>query len=119
MPLENQISPPNSASETLQALPRTSTQLTQVSARPFHHRVWSNLSGKDRPWIGWKKSARAIVFSSCQSSLDVWHDGYMRDANTLLTSRNTGLNVLVLFIPLAWLSHFHEWAHGRTFARMS
>jgi hypothetical protein len=40
-------------------------------------------------------------------------------ANNLLTFRNTGLNVLVVFIPLAWVSHFHEWAHGVTFARMS
>ena len=79
MPLENQISPPNSASETL---PRTPTQ---VSARPFHHRVWSNLSGKDRPWIGWRESAIAIVFSSCRYSLDVWHDGYMREHSTHLS----------------------------------
>jgi hypothetical protein len=40
-------------------------------------------------------------------------------ANPPLTFRIAGLNALVLFIPLAWASHFHEWAHGLTFARMS
>jgi hypothetical protein len=39
--------------------------------------------------------------------------------NTLLTSRNVGLNALFIFIPLAWVSHFEEWTHGLTFARMS
>ena len=60
MPLEGQVvSHTSSASETL---PRTPTQ---ISARPFHHRVWSSLSGKERQWIGWRRSACAIVFSSC------------------------------------------------------
>ena len=40
-------------------------------------------------------------------------------AITLLTFPGAGLNVLVIFIPLAWVSHFHEWTHGLTFARMS
>ena len=60
MALESEVSPYSIS------LPRASTQ---VSSRPFHHRVWSGLSGRDRPWIGWKRSAYAIVFSSCQSSL--------------------------------------------------
>jgi hypothetical protein len=78
MALESQV-PPNSAGEIS---PRTSTQ----SSRPFHHRVWSNLSGKDRPWIGWRQSACAIIFASCQSSIDVWH-GYMRGFFTHLSQR--------------------------------
>ena len=45
--------------------------------------------------------------------------GIYAHPNTLLTLRNAGLNVLVIFIPLAWVSHFHEWTHGLTFARMS
>ncbi|KAH9987960.1 hypothetical protein BJV77DRAFT_1061506 [Russula vinacea] len=69
-------------------LPRTGTQ---GSARPFHHRFWRGLLGRDRRWISWRKSAYAIIFSS-------W------------------LNALLVFIPLAWVSHFQEWAHGLTFA---
>jgi hypothetical protein len=79
MALEGQVSPFSNS------LPRTSTH---VSSRPFHHRVWSGLSGRDRPWIGWKRSASAIVFSSCQSSLrfDAWEARiYARSRNTLLT----------------------------------
>src|SRR5258708_16407044 len=40
-------------------------------------------------------------------------------ANPLLISRNVGLNVLLIFIPLAWVSHFHEWSHRLTFGCMS
>ncbi|KAI9461408.1 hypothetical protein F5148DRAFT_1286668 [Russula earlei] len=54
-------------------------------------RFFLRFSGKDRPWISWRRSARAIVCSS-------W------------------LNVLFIFIPLAWASHLKEWTHGLTFA---
>jgi len=40
-------------------------------------------------------------------------------ANPLLISRNVGLNVLLIFIPLAWVSHFHEWSYRLTFGCMS
>lgn len=33
--------------------------------------------------------------------------------------RNAGINILIVFIPFAWVSHFYEWTHGLTFARMS
>ena len=49
--------------------------------------------------------------------VSIWH-GYMREYSSVLTFRNAGLNSLVIFIPLAWVSHFHEWTHGLTFARM-
>ena len=101
------MAPKNQVAPNSELLPRTATQ----SSRPFHHRVWSGLSGKERRWIGWKQSARAIAFSSCKSCTDIC-------ADALLTSRNAGLNALLVFIPLAWLSHFHEWTHGLTFARM-
>jgi hypothetical protein len=107
MPLENQVAP-NSTNEIL---PRTSTQ----SSRPFHHRFWSGLSGKDRPWIGWKRSACAIVFSSCQSSFDVWH-GYMREFSTHLWQRRAQyfghLHSSCLGIPL---SRMDTWAHLWTY----
>src|SRR5450756_283946 len=76
MALESQFTP-NSTNEIL---PPTPSQ----GSRPSHHRSW----GKDRRWIGWKQSARAIVFSSCQSSLDVWH-GYMREYSTHLSQSRT------------------------------
>jgi hypothetical protein len=72
MALESQVTP-NSTNEIL---PRTPSQ----GSRPSQYRFW----GKDRRRIGWKQSARAIVFSSCQSSLDVCH-GYMREYSTHLS----------------------------------
>ncbi|KAH9972678.1 hypothetical protein BJV74DRAFT_879751 [Russula compacta] len=47
--------------------------------------------GKDRRWVSWRQSALAIICCS-------W------------------LNALVVFIPLAWVSHFKEWTHGLSFA---
>jgi hypothetical protein len=40
-------------------------------------------------------------------------------ANPLLISPNVGLNALLVFIPLAWVSHFLEWKHKLTFGCMS
>jgi hypothetical protein len=112
MALESQDSPYSIS------LPRTSTQ---VSSRPFHHRVWSGLSGRDRPWIGWKRSAYAIVFSSCQSSLrfDAWEARiYARSRNTLLTLSQCRaqyfghLHSSCLGIPLPRMD---TWAHLCTY----
>jgi hypothetical protein len=104
MALESQVTP-NSTNEIL---PRTPSQ----GSRPFHHCLW----GKDRRWISWKQSAHAIVFSPCQSLRLT--SGTDICANTLLTFRKAGLNALVVFIPLARVSHFREWSHGTTFAHM-
>ncbi|KAI0262088.1 hypothetical protein BC834DRAFT_829364 [Gloeopeniophorella convolvens] len=54
-------------------------------------RFWRRFRGKDRRRVGWRASVRAIAFSS-------W------------------LNVLIFALPIAWASHFKEWAHGLTFA---
>jgi len=40
-------------------------------------------------------------------------------ANPLLISPNVGIRGLVIFTPLAWVSHFLEWSNGLTFACMS
>ncbi len=87
MPLENQVSSNSPIS------PRRST--TQGS-RPFHHRVWSGLSGKERRWISWKQSARAIVFSSCQSSFNVQRE-YMRQSSTHFSQCRD-----------SWFGHLHS-----------
>jgi len=84
MTLEDQVESNNSGTLPLSHSP-AAQEVGHV--RRFKHR----LLGRDRPWISWRKSARAIVLSS-------W------------------LNVLVLFIPIAWASHLKEWAHGLTFA---
>jgi len=113
MPLENQVAS-NSISESkseILPLPRTATQ----GSRPFHHRFWSGLSGKDRQWIGWKKSAHAIVFSSCQSSPDIWRK-YMRDYSTHLSRRRAQcfghLHSSCLGIPF---SRVDTWSHVCTY----
>jgi hypothetical protein len=61
-PLEDQVM--SNGGMLPRTMPRTGTQ---GSSRPFHHRFWRGLLGRDRRWISWRKSARAIVFSSCQS----------------------------------------------------
>jgi hypothetical protein len=81
------------------------------------------LLGKDRPWISWRKSAQAIVSSSCKVHLNYAFSFRVaaRVHLRILTHclfHNAGLNVLVLLIPIAWVSHLKEWAHGLTFARM-
>ena len=84
--------------------------------RPLRHHFWSGVLAKKRPWISWRESARALVLSSCQSSFPprlTFGSGVR-----LNTSPNLGLNVLLVLIPIAWVSHFKEWAHGLTFARM-
>ena len=73
MALENRVSPYYS--------PISAGWSAIQDSRPFQHRVWRNLSGKERQWISWKKSAHAVVFSSCQSSFDV-QPGYMREFST-------------------------------------
>jgi hypothetical protein len=87
MPLENQVSPNSPISPR-----RSATQ----GSRPFHHRVWSGLSGKERRWVSWKQSARAIVFSSCQSSFDVQR-GYMRQSSTHFSQCRA-----------SWFGHLHS-----------
>ncbi|KAI0300648.1 hypothetical protein B0F90DRAFT_394585 [Multifurca ochricompacta] len=62
-----------------------------VGSSRSRRRFWHRFLGKDRRKVSWKESARAILFSS-------W------------------LNALLIFIPLAWVSHFKEWTHGLTFA---
>ncbi len=38
---------------------------------------------------------------------------------TRLTLIDAGLNTWLIFIPIAWLSHFKGWGHGMTFSCMS
>jgi hypothetical protein len=57
MALEDQ-SPPHGA-----MLPHHDSQ----DVHRFRQRVWHRLLGKDRPWVSWRDSARAIVLSSCKS----------------------------------------------------
>lgn len=38
---------------------------------------------------------------------------------TLWLFHIAGINVLILIIPIAWVSHLKEWAHALTFTRMS
>ncbi|KAF8260051.1 hypothetical protein EI94DRAFT_1706606 [Lactarius quietus] len=54
-------------------------------------RVWRRFSGKDRRRVGWWESAKAILFVS-------W------------------INTYLIFIPIAWVSHFRKWGDGNTFA---
>ncbi len=35
-----------------------------------------------------------------------------------IASRHAGLNIFVVCIPLAWVSHFMKWGSGSTFTRM-
>ena len=42
-------------------LPRYSTQDSDRFRRLF----WHKFSGKDRPWVSWRKSACAIFYASC------------------------------------------------------
>jgi len=30
------------------------------------YRIWHRILGKDRPWVSWRDSARAIFFVSCK-----------------------------------------------------
>jgi len=76
-------------------------QATPESATLPHHnaphtrrryRVWHRILGKDdRPWVSWRDSARAIFFVS-------W------------------LNIFLLCIPIAWVSHYDGWSPGPTFS---
>ncbi|KAH8987182.1 hypothetical protein EDB92DRAFT_2116166 [Lactarius akahatsu] len=54
-------------------------------------RFWQRFSGRDRRNVGWWESARAIFFVS-------W------------------INSLLIFIPLAWASHYDDWGHRTTFS---
>ncbi|KAH9849126.1 hypothetical protein C2E23DRAFT_888514 [Lenzites betulinus] len=57
------------------------------------HVFWDRLRGKGRRKVGWRESGRNIVLSSF-------------------------MNLFVIFIPLAWVSHWEmvEWGHNTTFA---
>ncbi|KAH8980639.1 hypothetical protein EDB86DRAFT_514807 [Lactarius hatsudake] len=54
-------------------------------------RFWQRFSGRDRRKVGWWESARAIF---CVS----W------------------INSLLIFVPLAWASHYDDWGHRTTFS---
>ncbi|KAH9020320.1 hypothetical protein EDB85DRAFT_2153176 [Lactarius pseudohatsudake] len=64
-----------------------SNALPPTSSHPF----WQRFSGRNRRKVGWWESAKAIFFVS-------WINSYL------------------IFIPISWVSHFNEWAHGTTFA---
>jgi hypothetical protein len=85
---------------------------------PVPSTIASGVLCRERKDGGSAGSGVHLPLSSLPVSLR-WTSGPDICAISLLTFRNAGLNLLVFFIPLAWASHFHEWAHGLTFARMS
>ncbi|KAH9053054.1 hypothetical protein EDB87DRAFT_310351 [Lactarius vividus] len=70
-------------------LPQTVSNTPPLTSKD---RFWQRFSGRTRlRRVGWWESAKAIFFVS-------W------------------INSWLIFIPLAWASHFNEWGHGTTFA---
>ncbi|TDL20377.1 hypothetical protein BD410DRAFT_790844 [Rickenella mellea] len=55
------------------------------------HRMWDRFRGKGRKKVSWITSMRNLMFSSY-------------------------INVLIVFIPLAWIGHFLKWSPGLVFA---
>lgn len=70
---------------------------------------WDRFTRKGKENIGVWDSLKAIVFSSCECS-------HSHRSAIYLTP--TGLNVLLVFIPIAWVAHFLHWPHRTTFARV-
>jgi hypothetical protein len=75
------------------------------------HVFWNRLRGKGRKVPGWAESARNAVCSSCTQS-------YVCVLSNLTLGK--GINLLFLFMPFAWASHFENvnfhWPHELTFA---
>ena len=74
--------------------------------------AWERFNGHGRKRIGFLRSVRAVICSSCTlipidvAFLDIYYFG------------RSDLNVMVVFIPLAWVSHVRQWGHKTTFGRM-
>ena len=75
-------------------------------------RFWNRLQGKGRRSIGWGESAKNILSSSCESRSPAFGvgRGVLKVGLRLL-----GLNVLLLIIPIAWVSHWMHWGPKTTF----
>ncbi|OBZ72759.1 Vacuolar calcium ion transporter [Grifola frondosa] len=76
-----------SPDSTLGTLPHTRAHSSHEPAHAF----WDRVRGRGRRSISWRESGRNVAMAS-------------------------SLNVLLLLIPFAWASHFHEeWGHTTTF----
>ncbi|KAH8980635.1 hypothetical protein EDB86DRAFT_3247934 [Lactarius hatsudake] len=72
-------------------------------------RFW-RFSGRDRRKVGWWESARAIFCVSCRPGK------VPSSSSVLLYLGCAGINSLLVFIPLAWASHYGDWGHKTTFS---
>lgn len=87
---------------------------TNVEPKPGNHlasakNAWARFNGHGRKRIGILQSIKAVVTSSCKSiPLAVIIIG--------IYLRSPVLNALLLFLPLAWVSHFKHWDENMTFA---
>ena len=59
MSLQQQATP-----ESVATLPLHNLNPPHLNRRPF--RFWRRILGKDRPWVSWRDTARAILFVSCK-----------------------------------------------------
>jgi hypothetical protein len=119
-------SPPSSLTGPLNPLPswpskvksRPTVLTKSYRAPPVKAPVPPNIASGERTDGGSAGSRVHVPLSSLPVSLRLTSATDIC-ANTLLTFRKAGVNVLVVFIPLAWVSHFRGWSHETTFARMS
>ena len=70
--------------------------------------AWARFNGRGRRRIGFLQSIKAVVASSCAF--------VHRRACPRNLIRIPDLNILLLFLPFAWLSHFERWNENMTFA---
>ena len=70
--------------------------------------AWDRFNGYGRKRVGAMQSVRAVILSSCISfpSSSVVPRTYFLSPD---------LNVLLVFLPVAWVSHFEHWGEKTTF----
>lgn len=79
---------------------------------PAAHLFWDRFTRKGKRTIGVGESLKTLAFSSCayHSVLSIkWHK-----LNGKIL--HVGLNVFLVFIPLAWVAHFVKWSDATTFS---
>ena len=84
-----------------------SVELKPTAARA----AWNRFNGYGRKRVGFFQSIKAVVFCSCTFTLIVF------DCSWNLLGTPPDLNVLLIFLPIAWVSHFLHWGDRRTFTR--
>lgn len=71
--------------------------------------AWQRFNGHGRRPIGFFRSLKAVALSSCAFILIVM-------IFLEIHFRPQDLNLMLVLIPLAWISHFRQWGQKRTFA---